>query len=77
MIGKLVDEQGDVEQRADAAQVAQIARGRGGAQCADVGLEVARGGVDVAHAGGRRSDAEGVDGAGVDRGLIAGTQPTP
>ena len=77
MLGKLVDEQGDVEQRADAAQVAQIARGRGGAPRADVGLEVARGPVDVADAGGCRTDAEGVDGAGGDRDALAAAHATP
>ena len=74
---ELVDEHGDVEQRAGATQVTQVARVRGGAQRADVGLEVACGPVYVADAGGHRSDPERVDGAGFDRSAIAGSQAAP
>jgi hypothetical protein len=64
----LADENGDVEKRADIAQVPKVALVRCAAKPLDIGLEVERGAVHVPYADGTASDPEGMDRPG-------GTEP--
>jgi hypothetical protein len=57
----LAHENGDLEKRADTAQVSEVALVRRAAQPPDMGLEVERWAVHVPNADGIASDPEGVD----------------
>src|SRR5918995_4475258 len=74
---KLAHEDGDVEERAEAGQVPQLALVRSAARSHDVGLEVERGAVYAPNADGTTPDPKRVDGPRWDGGGVACRQSVP
>jgi hypothetical protein len=77
VLGIFPHENGDLEQRSHAAQVAQMALVGGLAQAPDVGLKVEGGAVDVADAYGLSADSKCVNGPGRDRRGFPDSQRLP